>query len=121
MIGDPEILIAALARRLRHHLQRIDAVREIGMRMQDAAQVAVRDEARQRALIARVDLVAAFAQLRRDERQAERGVDLFLASGGDGLRPRRRPSPIEVRPLRGQARSASRWAREPVASSRVTP
>ena len=44
VIGDAEILIPALARRLRHHLQRIDAVRQIGMRMQDAAEIAVGDE-----------------------------------------------------------------------------
>ena len=37
MVGDAEVLIPPLARRFRHDLKRIHPVREVRMRMQDAA------------------------------------------------------------------------------------
>jgi hypothetical protein len=46
--------------------------------VQDAAQIAIRDELRKFALERALDLAAALAQFRLDERQAKRPVDVFL-------------------------------------------
>ena len=87
MVGDAEILIAPLPGRLRHDFKRIHPIRQVGMRMQDAAQIAIGYERRQLPLDRALDLAAAFAQLGRNEWQTKRCVDVFFASRGDHLAP----------------------------------
>ena len=83
MIGDSEIVIAAGPGRFRHHFQCIDAIGAIGVRMQNAAQILVRNQLRQILLNRESDLVLALAQLGFDEGEAECRVYLFLGSGDD--------------------------------------
>ena len=85
MVRDAEIFVAALARRLRHLLQRVDAVRALGVRVQDPADVPVLDQLRQVAGGRDLNLAAAFAELRLDELQTERLVDRGFGFRGDDL------------------------------------
>src|SRR5262249_11478584 len=64
MIGDAEVLVAALARCFRHLVERVDPVGGAGVRMQDAADIGVGYQPRQTLCCRPCDLVAAFAQLR---------------------------------------------------------
>ena len=61
MVGDAEILEAALPRRFRHCLQRLRAVRRGRMGVKYAAEVLVADELWQRVLGSLFYLVPAFA------------------------------------------------------------
>ena len=109
MVGDAEILEAALARGLGHRLQRLGAVGGVGVAVQDAAQVLVGDELRQLALQRPFDLAAALAQFRLDERQAERAIDVVLLRRRSGCGPcaaRRAPAACPSRSA--SARSCSR-------------
>jgi hypothetical protein len=81
MIGNPEIPIAALAGRVGHRFQRIQPVRQIRMRVQDAPQIVVFDQAWQFAPHSPRNLVAPFAQLGRNKRQVKRAVDLGFRLG----------------------------------------
>ena len=67
VVGHPEILEAALARRLRHPRQRLSAVGGIGMTVQDAVQVVVGDQLLQFPLRRPLDFAASFARFRLDE------------------------------------------------------
>jgi hypothetical protein len=78
VVRHPEILEAALARGVRHRLQRLGAVGRVGVTVQDPAQVAVGDQFRQNALQRPFDLVAPLAQFGLDEREVERLVDVLL-------------------------------------------
>src|SRR3954463_14941885 len=78
MIGHPEILIAAGAGCVRHDLKCVDAVRKIGVRVQDAAHILIGDKLRQSALHRQSDLVRTLAQLGRNEGQTERLVYIVL-------------------------------------------
>ena len=84
MIGDAEILEAALARGLGHRLQGLCAVGGIGVAMKDSAQVLVGDELRQLALQGQLDLAAALTEFRIDEGQTESAIDLGLVAGDQG-------------------------------------
>src|SRR5262245_60190767 len=81
MVGNAEILIAALPHCLRHLGEAVDAVRELGVGVQDAADVAVAHQARQTTGESELDFVVALAQFRLYERQPERRVNVRLALG----------------------------------------
>ena len=70
--------MAAASGSLGHDLDRVDAVRPVGMAVQVAAQVAQGDEGREPSGEGRLDLAAVLAQLGLDEGQAEEGVRLCL-------------------------------------------
>ena len=55
------------------------------MRMHDAAYIPVCDKARKTALKRLLDFTPVFAELRLDERQTERFVDVFFGGGGNDL------------------------------------
>ena len=84
VVGDAEILEAALARGLGHRLQGLRAVGGIGVAMKDSAQVLVGDELRQLALQGQLDLAAALTEFRIDEGQTEGTIDLGLVAGDQG-------------------------------------
>ena len=84
MVGDAEILEAALARGLGHRLQGLGAVGGIGVAVKDSAQVLVGDELRQLALQGQLDLAAPLPEFRIDEGQAEGAIDLGLVAGDQG-------------------------------------
>ena len=81
MIGDAEILETTLARSLRHGLQGLGAVGGIRVAVKDSTQVLIADELRQLALEGQFDLAAALPELRIDEGQIERAIDLGLVAG----------------------------------------
>ena len=85
MVGDPEILEAALPRRFGHRLERFGAVRRGRMAVKYAAQVFVADELWQRVLRSFFYLVPAFAQLGLDKLQVQRFIDVFLCCRSDKL------------------------------------
>ena len=85
VVGDRQVLPAALARRLDHLLERLAPVGQRRVAVQVAAQVLERDELRQRALRRRLELAAALAQLRRDPLEAEPLVDLLLGRAAGRL------------------------------------
>ena len=74
---------AGVARRDRHRLDVVAAVRGGGVHVHVAPQVRERDEPRQAPGLGGVDLAAGLAQRRIDARQAERGVDAVLGLAGD--------------------------------------
>jgi hypothetical protein len=85
MVRDAEIFVAAFARRLRHLLQRVDAVRAVGMRVQDPANIRVGDKFRELVGSRQRNFAAAFAELGLDELQTERLVYLSFRFSGDNL------------------------------------
>jgi hypothetical protein len=84
MVGDPEILEAALARRLRHGLQGLGAVGGIGVAVKDPAQVVVVDELWQLALQSQLELTASLPEFGIDEGQAEGAIDPGFVVGDQG-------------------------------------
>ena len=76
MIGDEDVAQAARPRCLGHLGDGAVTVRPGGVHLQVAPHVVHRDEVGRKA----VELAAIFAQLGRDEGQAQRGVNLFLSS-----------------------------------------
>jgi hypothetical protein len=48
VIRDPEVLVSARARRFRHDVERVDAIREVGMSVHDAADVRCKRPTRSR-------------------------------------------------------------------------
>ena len=105
VVGDAEILISPLPGRFGHDLKRIHTVREVRVRVQDAAHLAIGDKGRQLAFHRTLDLTAAFAQLRLNERQAERRVDVFFAFCGKELAPAPQSVIIEGEALAGRQRA----------------
>ena len=85
VVGDRDVLVAALARRLGHLLDRGVAVGGGGVHVQVAADVAQLDQLRQLALAGCGQLAAVLAQLGRDPLHAEPLVDLLLGRAGDRL------------------------------------
>src|SRR5258706_15866075 len=81
VVSDAKISITALARGIGHLLQGVRAVREVGVQVKHAAKVFHRDELRKSAFACARDLVGAFAQFRRNEGKAERGVYIPLSPG----------------------------------------
>ena len=89
MVGDGVVGVAVRGRRVEHRLEGRDAVGEVRVRVEVAAEVGELDHAWQRALERRLDLAAVLPQRRRDPRQAQAFVDLLLGLGDDqvaGLR-----------------------------------
>ena len=78
VVGDREVGVAALARRLGHLLERVAPVGERRVAVQVAADVADLDQLRQLAVGRRGDLAVALAQLGLDVGEAEPLVDLLL-------------------------------------------
>ncbi len=86
MVGDGEILQAGLARLKRHLLDRGASVGIGRMAVQIAAQVAALKQARaDDACGRRLDLAAVLAQFGRDQGQAQRAVNFFLAGARHAL------------------------------------
>src|ERR1044072_1962892 len=67
MVGDPEIVEAAVAGRLRHRLQKLGAIRGIRVAGKDSAEVLMGDKLRQLALQGQLDLSAPLPQFGIDE------------------------------------------------------
>src|ERR1700730_4347644 len=78
MIGNSEIHVASIARRLGHGAQRIDAIGQICMGVQNAADILVANQLWQLALQRPLDFALAFAQLGRNEWQPERRINILL-------------------------------------------
>ena len=70
VVGQDLVGVATAAAGLGHDLDRVDAVGPVGVGVEVAAQVGLRDERRQPAGERRLDLAAVLAQLGLDERQA---------------------------------------------------
>ena len=85
VVGDRDVLVAALAGRLGHLLDRVAAVRGDRVHVQVAADVAELDQLRQLALAGGRQLAAVLAQLGRDVLHPEPLVDLLLGREGVGL------------------------------------
>ncbi len=82
VLRQAEIGIAAVFRCLHHGFEGVHAVRFRRMGMQDAAYVFIRDQFRQDTIEREQHFLAGFAQLGRNERQAQRMVDVFFAVAG---------------------------------------
>lgn len=87
MIGNSEIHVASSARRLGHGAQRIDAIGQVCMGVQDAADILLANQFPQFALQRPFDFALAFAQLGRNERQPERCIDVLLFNSNDLASP----------------------------------
>jgi hypothetical protein len=83
VLRQAEIGIAAVFGGLRHVFKCVPAVRFRRMGMQDAANIFVRDQFGQFTIEREHHFLTGFAQLGRNERQAQRVVDVFLAFAGD--------------------------------------
>jgi len=91
MVGDAEVFPAVGFGRGRHLVERVVAVGFRGVVVEDAAQVGELHELRELARLGGVDLPVAFAEFRRNPRQAERAEDLFFAGrAGSRVSSRRR-------------------------------
>ena len=122
MIGNSEIYVASIARRLSHGVQRIDAIGQVRMGVQNAADILVANQLRQLALQRLLDFALAFAQLGRNERQPERCIDILLLFSSDDLVSPLNPCPSSLKPLvAARARKPSTCCADPVASSSVIP
>ena len=91
MIGDADILVAALSRRLRHVLDGIAAVARRRMRVKLAPDVLRRHQHGQGVLRGTLDFVVSFAQFRFDILQAEFSVESLLGREGRLSSPRKAP------------------------------
>src|SRR5438034_4817393 len=80
MVGDREVCVPAFARRERHLLERVLAVRPCRMTMEVALDVGQLDELRQLPVPCRFELPGVLSQLRRYERVSEPVVHLRLRS-----------------------------------------
>ena len=85
VIGDRDVGEAGVAGGARHRLGIGAAVGGGGVHVQIAAQIGEASRARQGAALGGLDLAAVLAQLRRDEGESERPVDVLLGAAGDGL------------------------------------
>ena len=86
VVGDREVLVAALDRRERHLLDGVVPVRRPRrVRVQIALELSQLDELRQRPVARRLQLAGVLAQLRRDELVAEELVQLLLVPVRDRL------------------------------------
>lgn len=83
MVGERDILVTELVRRLDHGLDGRGAVGPVGMDMKIAAQVRQGHEVGQLVGLGQRDLAAVLAQLRRDEGESQLLVDLFLGGAGN--------------------------------------
>src|SRR6266513_3358735 len=86
MIGDRDVRVAELARRLDHLGQRRLAVTGVGVHLQIATDLLERHELRQLVRFREGDFTAVFAHLRRNPVEAERGVDILLRPSGNAFR-----------------------------------
>ena len=66
MVGNRHVLVAESAAHLHHRFDRVAAVAELGVHVEIAADVALRQQRRQRAALRGLDLVLAVANLRRE-------------------------------------------------------
>ena len=82
VVRDRHVLVPARLRRRHERLDRVVAVGGVGVAVQVAAHVAELDEPRELAPRGGLDLARVLAQLGRDPRQADRGVDLLLGRPG---------------------------------------
>ena len=78
MIGDADVAVALLPAGEGQLLHRVGAVAVVGVAVQEPGEVGALEQARQRASCRQRDLVAALAQFRRHELQAERAVQRRL-------------------------------------------
>ena len=85
MLGIGEIFEAQCLRGRNHVLERIAAIRRLGVAMQIAPQIRIRDQFRQTTASRGLDLSMVFAQLRRNERQSDGAIDRFLGISCDPL------------------------------------
>ena len=74
VVGEHLVGVAEPAGGLGHDLDRVDAVAPVGVRVEVAAEVRSRDQGRQAALVAGLDLAPVLAQLGLDVRQPEEAV-----------------------------------------------
>ena len=89
MVGQPQVGVAPLDRGLRHVLQAVRAIQFRRMGMQDAPEIGLRHQLGQPSVERKPNFLARLAQLRRDERQAQRRVDFFFRPlGNDAAFPR---------------------------------
>src|SRR5437762_110105 len=79
MIGDPEILISRRSSRLCHDLERVRAIRSVGVGVQNAPYISVLNQDRKFAPLGKCDLPTSLPQLGFDILEAERFVDRLLA------------------------------------------
>src|SRR5450759_1117937 len=87
VVGQDEVGVAAPPSCLRHLLDRVDAVRPVGVAMAIAPQIGLRHEHRQRARVTGLHLAAILAQFRLDERQAQEAVRLLFCREGPKFGP----------------------------------
>ena len=85
MIGDFDVLVAAGHRRSSHLLEGVAAVRSRCVRVQNSPEIALVHKVRQLPRFGEFDLSTALAQLRRNEGQSERGIDLQLGCGNPAV------------------------------------
>ena len=118
VIGDRDVLEARGPRRERHRLDVVLAVGRGRMQVQVAAEVGPRDQRGQRVALGGLDLAAMLAELRRDERQAERRRRCPASSAPASDSPvstSNRPYSFRRRPrASARSRSAMLCAFEPV-------
>src|ERR1039457_4233588 len=82
VVGDGDVFVAALARRLGHFFQRGAAISLGGVHVQVAADVAQFHQLGKASLLRGFDFAGVLAQFGRDPRQAQRLVDAFLGLAG---------------------------------------
>ena len=83
MIGDRNVLVAVRFGRPRHLVDRVRAVAPPGVHLQIPADVFQLNEGGQPSPLGQLDLALILADLRRDPRQPDRGVDLLFGPAGD--------------------------------------
>ena len=125
VVGDGDVLEPRAAAAAGHLLERVAAVGLGRVHVQVAAEVAARQQPRQRAAPRPLDLAAVLAQLRRHPRQAERLVDRLLGLAGDprssvARRTARTRSACQPRSI-ARSRSTMLCAFEPVKYCRAAP
>ena len=79
MVGDRDPRVTGPARRTDHVLEGVAAVRLGGVDVDDPFEIFLRNESRELAALGRFDLAGAFPELRLDEGQSQRGIDLGFA------------------------------------------
>ena len=87
MIRDPKIFITSRLRRFHHLVKRVNAVRLLRVRVQNAATVPIPNEAVQRTPRSERHLISALPQFGRDVVKVESPVDAAFVSGGNARAP----------------------------------
>src|SRR5215203_4739667 len=102
MIRDAKILIAALPGRFRHCFERIHAIRQVGMRVQDSTEVLVSDQLRQGMRAGSYNLVLSLPELGFDEWQPECRINFLFGFARYSLASATQAALVQHHSVRGR-------------------